>query len=494
MGFTVLAKIDIGRVLGYFERGLFYLLIFLLPFQAGLVIFQFAPNPLETVVVKLLDFLVLGILVSWALRSWLMGTEANRILASFPQRSRSAKGETLEPRGCGASSRELVLAGLLFLATAALSLSAALNAWLGLYHWLRLALMVGLFFYVIFNLKRYNWRLILWLLVIAGLLQAAIAGFQFFAQSDLGLQVLGEARLGPQIDGVAKLEVGGQKIVRGYGLLPHPNVLGAFLILAIFSLLGLFLGNGQLNSPSFKKGGKRRRLNFSFLLYALTGLALIVFLFGLFVTFSRSAWLAGAVGGVLFLAGYFWRYYHSKQQGAADLSRLAVLGGTLVLTVILLVVVFTPLVQERLRVLPDEPAVALRQFYLQAGGQMFVGSPVLGVGLGQFVPNLKLQQPDLLYPEWLFQPVHNIYVLAAIELGILGLLAFIVLLILVLRFVLLSSVNGHLSFVKSQMAFVILAFLIIGLFDHFFWTTPAGQYLFWLVLGLTGAMGLTDSS
>ena len=80
---------------------------------------------------------------------------------------------------------------------------------------------------------------------------------------------------------------------------------------------------------------------------------------------------------------------------------------------------------------------------------------------------------------WLHQPVHNIYLLIAAETGLLGLMAFLFFLYLLIK-------------KKPRLTIfclLLVSFLIIGLFDHFFWTLQQGQMVFWLILGIIAAYG-----
>lgn len=66
-----------------------------------------------------------------------------------------------------------------------------------------------------------------------GLLQA---GFQ----SDLGLQIIGEPKINESTKGVAKIRLADFTIFRSYGSLPHANILGAYLSLAVLNLPSSF--------------------------------------------------------------------------------------------------------------------------------------------------------------------------------------------------------------------------------------------------------------
>ena len=84
---------------------------------------------------------------------------------------------------------------------------------------------------------------------------------------------------------------------------------------------------------------------------------------------------------------------------------------------------------------------------------------------------------------WEWQPIHNLYLLIGSEVGVLGLLSFII-------FILGAFIKKGLLFLKKDKEeyYIILAImsslLIIGLFDHFLWTIDSPALLFWLMIGL----------
>jgi len=100
--------------------------------------------------------------------------------------------------------------------------------------------------------------------------------------------------------------------------------------------------------------------------------------------------------------------------------------------------------------------------------------------MGNFVPWLMTQNLHL--NRELYQPVHNIYLLIYSEIGIVGIALFILFLAL-----LLYDFYFRLGFKKLyhfSFGLIIVAVLIVGLFDHFLWTIQSGRFLFWLTLGL----------
>ena len=66
------------------------------------------------------------------------------------------------------------------------------------------------------------------------LIQGLIGVAQFKRGSSLGIYFLGESNIVSGMMGSSFVELSGQVFLRAYGTFPHPNVLGGFLLLAIF--------------------------------------------------------------------------------------------------------------------------------------------------------------------------------------------------------------------------------------------------------------------
>lgn len=75
------------------------------------------------------------------------------------------------------------------------------------------------------------------IIIFLGLSQAIIGLLQFFSQNFIGLFWLKESIISPDILGVAKIILNNKTLIRAYGLMPHPNILGGFLLFSIISTL-----------------------------------------------------------------------------------------------------------------------------------------------------------------------------------------------------------------------------------------------------------------
>lgn len=137
---------------------------------------------------------------------------------------------------------------------------------------------------------------------------------------------------------------------------------------------------------------------------------------------------------------------------------------------------------------------------------MIKESPLIGVGLNNFLIRLPdlWQEPATIR---LFQPVHNIFLLIAAETGLVGLTIFLWFLILTYRRLRGDKVNpdpgiqdkvvlADSEFWKRKMTTVsssskvgiltaLSGILLLGFFDHYFFTLQQTQLLLALVLGLS---------
>jgi len=109
-----------------------------------------------------------------------------------------------------------------------------------------------------------------------------------------------------------------------------------------------------------------------------------------------------------------------------------------------------------------------------AAWQMFKGSPLLGVGLGNFIP--RLPQFLLFQKIYFWQPVHNLFLLILAETGLGGLFLAVYIFKLILRKLWRKKV--------WSLLFSFLVIFLTGLLDHYWLTLPQTQLLFSLIVGL----------
>ncbi|MFO7807484.1 MAG: O-antigen ligase family protein [Candidatus Moraniibacteriota bacterium] len=320
-----------------------------------------------------------------------------------------------------------------------------------------------------------------YVIFISGVFQAIMGLGQFLFQKSLGLVILGESKIAPDILGVAKFELAGEKFIRAYGTFPHPNLFGAFLFLSLVCGLS-FLFFQQRKIPfSFNFPGKNKlkwikisKEKLSLIHYS-AGL-LLIFL-GILVSYSRSVWLVSFVITLLI----FWKYF---KQFSREYLRENLFKKTKIIFVIILVVLLGAGVYQAVspRLCLDDCAgdqsFSLRQKYTHFALEKIDDYDYFGLGSGNFVLHMNNEKPfDL--KEWEIQPVHNLYLLILVEIGLVGFLfLFFVVFSYLKRFNKISGIWNKTGF------YALLGFLILGFFDHYFWTTPQGIIIFWLALAL----------
>ena len=135
----------------------------------------------------------------------------------------------------------------------------------------------------------------------------------------------------------------------------------------------------------------------------------------------------------------------------------------------LMVSIFTFLIA--LIILPKEflfRGINFREELLSQSASVFMINPVFGVGINNFfIAQIPLIDKISAIS---FQPPHNIYVLWLIQFGILGFLILPYLLYLAYRAITqkLRCKNVELKDFNRSILFVLIAIVLVGIFDHFF--------------------------
>lgn len=293
--------------------------------------------------------------------------------------------------------------------------------------------------------------------IFIALFQSFLAIGQFILQHSVGLFWLKESLISPNIPGVAKIIVGGHKIIRAYGLFPHSNILGAFLLFSLILTL-IYLRLFHVEQKTKKE-------------FILKGSILIQFV-ALCLTFSKSA-IIGLILSLIYLnvsRGTSMKVDFSKKMFNLCKSQVKKII-LLVIILILAVVVIKPDLKSFFLKSLEE-----RQFYLDVSRGTILNNPALGVGSGQFVLNMPKYSRETIQ-NWQFQPVHNVFLLIWSELGLVGLVLFGLFLWQMFR-----SPQDN-SLFKPYFKAILVGFIFIMLFDHYLWDIQQGELMFWIVLG-----------
>jgi len=381
------------------------------------------------------------------------------------------------------------------------------------------------------------------IIIISGFIQSIIGFVQFFTNQSAGLFWLRESVLSPEISGVAKIIFDGASQIRAYGLFPHPNIFGGFLVISIISsllYLKMFHACPVATKCStwnilFASGVEHSNENSTNKLSVLEHLFkivprgtilrafIIIQVFALLLTFSKSAIIGLFIGFLSIVAN---NTLFNIPPASTREGRLSTRGGRGTIfdklyrsfhacpvaekcstwnislasgmehfwkKIILLFSIITLLF---FIIKPDIGSLFLkslneRSFYLNVSRGTFAENPFFGIGAGQFVPNLQnVRNLEM----WQFQPVHNVFLLILNECGIFILFAFLFFLYKMFH---VEHYTGHAwnivlskrsAFdnlnIESLLRMVLLAFIFIMFFDHYLWDIQQGQTMLWAILGL----------
>ncbi len=247
--------------------------------------------------------------------------------------------------------------------------------------------------------------------------QSVVVFLQFLSQRSLGLWILGERTFNTTTPDIAHFELFGYQLLRPYGTFSHPNVLGAFLTVYLIMLTATkparltTLSTIAATLISFSKGA-------------------IFALFSAFITTSKN------------------------------LRQLATGAVILVISVI----VFFKLISTS-----QVASLAERLTLIQAAFNLALKNPLFGIGSNNFIIELAKLDLTSISQIRLLQPVHNIFLLILVENGLVGLLAFSLVLFAVAQKKLTKERTG-----------LFIAILVFASIDHFLWTLEQGLFIFWI--------------
>lgn len=289
------------------------------------------------------------------------------------------------------------------------------------------------------------------------LLESGLAIAQFFSRGSIGgiWYFLGERAFHMGTPGIANASIHGQLILRPYGTLPHPNVLAGFLLITIIFLLSLWQQYAQKEKIA------------AFFVCAIS-------CFALFLSLSRIT--IGLFFIIMFIA---WSMYLRKRRKQASLLFFSMLG----IVVIVGVFFATPLLGRFQSTSLFEQSLLIRQDLLYNAIWVIQNHPLFGVGLLNFIGSLPHHSQTLSYFQY-FQPVHNMYLLVASEIGIIGFA-----LVLLFFYATIQKVrNAAKTPLRTACFFMLASILVLGFFDHYFITLQQGQLLFAFVIGVCFAL------
>ncbi len=242
------------------------------------------------------------------------------------------------------------------------------------------------------------------IIAVVVLAQAAVAVGQFVGQRDLGLQFLGESALDPQVSGISVVMRGAGRWLRGYGFATHPNVLAGTLVPL---MLSLFVISRDATRARRGVAAVVVAIGFAALLTTLSRWAAVCLGLGLAINLlpwlrdGRRSWRGGPPLGwgvwaaLLLMALFFLAVYGDAVVGRA-VAHLE-----------------TPVESRSLWERGRDTEIA---------AHLLAERPLTGVGLGRYMTYARARD------RWA-ETVHNIPLLMGAELGLLGPLLWLVLLV-----------------------------------------------------------------
>lgn len=265
--------------------------------------------------------------------------------------------------------------------------------------------------------------------LVGGVFQLGVVVLQLLFRHSVGgvLWFVGERPLSTSLPDIAKVTIAGVEYLRPYGTFSHPNAMGGY-----YALLAVAAWILLRRSP---------------LRFGLVGLSTLLVM----VSLSRGAIASLAVGfGV-------WAYqrYEQKHRATMGVVALILLGIGL-------------LVFSRF-ILSDPLALPKRMALLEQAGALFLSSPIVGVGRGAYVS--AQAGHDFGYAYFFVQPVHSIFMLYLVEMGIVGV-------------GLLCWYGWQIRQALLRMVPVVAVVAVSGVADHYWLTLIQNWHLMWIIGGV----------
>jgi len=290
-------------------------------------------------------------------------------------------------------------------------------------------------------------------------LHVCLGIYQFLFQDTYASKYLGLASHDPHVFGTSVIETFSGRWLRAYGGFDHPNIFGGVLAVALILAAYMLAKKHQMKSI--------RDMAESIFLFIFYFFGLLAFLF----TFSRTAWLAVFVGMiVLFLV-----FVIKKDKWAV--GRLLAL---LFFSVILSSVIFFSFRELfETRVVAEAPlervSIEERKNQLYESRELLKDNWLFGTGIGNYTAALSNQDAlENKKAAWQYQPVHNAFLLLWAEGGIFVLVFFLAFMVSLFRR------KGREDFTWP----ILFALLFLMIFDHWLLSLPFGTLFLFFCFGM----------
>jgi putative inorganic carbon (hco3(-)) transporter len=339
--------------------------------------------------------------------------------------------------------------------------------------YLRFLLGVGLFWMI--TSANYSRVKLIYYFLVGATLQACLGLWQFFSQGAVAFKWLGLAGHYPSELGPSVIEsINGGRWLRAYGGFDHPNIFGGVMAIGIILIII------EVAREDFIVKKKLERI----MLSAMT----VLMSAGLFVSFSRAAWLALIVGLATIILITIIKKEKDVLRNVFKISAVCAVV-FLILSSVYSELVFTRLGSDaRLEVKSNVERVES----IVGAKEVIKNNWLFGVGIGNYekeleISNLKL---GIVAPAWDYQPAHDVFLLVWAETGIIGLLFFVG--VMVLALITLCTHSNSLTPLPPSPEegggimniSLVVAMVLMMMVDHWIWSLHFGILLFWFVLGI----------
>jgi len=318
--------------------------------------------------------------------------------------------------------------------------------WISFFSWLRATeyLFLGI---IIYKKAERALSFLLRILPLTIVLESFLGFVQVFKSFSVGgaFWFLGERTFNILTPGIARFDLMGRVFLRPYGTFSHPNSLAGFILVSIVLVLG------------------KRRLSFWDKFSVLLGAALIM------LSFSQAAWAALFILGLGALVFGLARSFFKRSSYPFLFYFFLFL-----LPMLLFLFFLTPASLD---------SFLIRRNLAVFSWKLFWNNFLIGVGLNNFI--IKLSEGNFNWG-WLFwlQPVHNIFLLAGSEVGLMGFLALIIFFILAIKRLLFYYFLQRENF-YINLLLAIFIIIFTGFFDHYWFTLVQNQLLLTIILSLS---------
>lgn len=447
----------INRGLAFYEKRVYWLLVFLFPTQLS---YHFWPNFSFIFGIKV-DYLSPTVYLTDLLVILLVILSCSRFILFVKGifKKRKSKLLILSLLGIGTA---IVVANILKATTP----PVAVIKWIKIIELLILAL------YAYIN-KKSN-KETLYALYYSVTFFSLIGILQFVLQKTIGgpLYLLGERHFSLITPGIALAKINGVDYLRAYSTFPHPNAFAGYLGVGVVLI--------TLMNCTIRLFNKKQL----WLFYLVSSIAF-------FLTFSSGALVAGSITAVYFLLNKKNKEVNCNGINAIDFvakkrfklhprfnrgfrlrsaikTKIVQLLFLLFICLSLTTPVFWKLYGDKIS-MPE--SVGLRLAQAEAAMNMFKNHALWGVGLNNFI--LSVRDNTVVGTSLFIQPAHNVYLLLLTEIGTVGFIFFVAV-------VLLTSNNLNRKYVP-----IFIYILITSFVDHYWLTLQQNLLLLFFVLGIS---------